>query len=126
MVAVTNSDLKRLEDLIILGQKAIESSLGEIKADIKALEAGQTELIKEIQALEMGQIEIKGDIRTLEATLGGMSERTRAVEISTGKIPELAEKVGEIKHWRQIGIIALTALISSTLTLVLRARSLKP
>ncbi len=32
---------------------------------------------------------------------------------SISKIPDLAEKVGELKNWRQIGLFFVTAFISS-------------
>ncbi|GCA69758.1 hypothetical protein MiYa_01288 [Microcystis aeruginosa NIES-2519] len=66
MTAVTENDLKRLEDLIVSGQKAIESRLtnrengqkaiknsplGEIKGDIKALHAKVTGLEKRVDDL---------------------------------------------------------------------------
>jgi chromosome segregation ATPase len=90
MTTVTESDLKRLEDLIINGQKAIdarftavesrftaiENRLGEIKEDIKVLEAGQTEIHQDIQNLAIGQTEIKGEIRTLDARITGLEKRT--------------------------------------------------
>ena len=32
------------------------------------------------------------------------------------KIPDLAEKVGELKNWKQIGLVFITAAISSIFT----------
>lgn len=32
---------------------------------------------------------------------------------SISKIPDLAEKVGELKNWKQIGLVFVTAVISS-------------
>jgi DNA repair exonuclease SbcCD ATPase subunit len=97
MSTVTDSDLKRLEELILNGQKvmesrftmmetrftAIENNLEELKTDVKtlevsqkALEAGQAEIAK---ALEVGQTEIKGEIRTLEAKIDGLEKRTEDI-----------------------------------------------
>ena len=45
-----------------------------------------------------------------------MDKRLKDVEASVQKIPELSEKVGELKNWKQIGIVVITALISSVLT----------
>jgi chromosome segregation ATPase len=73
------------------GQKAIENSIGEIK--------------REIQVLEIGQTEIKGEIRTLDAKITGLNERVQLIEASVGKIPDLAEKIGEVKNWKQIRYI---------------------
>jgi hypothetical protein len=102
MTAATEKDLKRLEDLIIgiaNGQKAIET--------------GQAEIVK---ALEVGQAEIKGEIRTLDAKIEGLSDRVKVIENAAGKTADLAEKVGELKNWKQIGVVVITALISSILS----------
>jgi dsDNA-specific endonuclease/ATPase MutS2 len=42
------------------------------------------------------------------------------------KMPDLAEKVGELKNWRQIVIIALTAFISGAITWVVRGGNFNP
>ncbi|TRU89130.1 MAG: hypothetical protein EWV76_08280 [Microcystis novacekii Mn_MB_F_20050700_S1] len=105
MTAATEKDLKRLEDLIIgiaNGQKAIENRL-------TTLENGQ-------KNLELGQSEIKGDIRTLDAKIEGLSDRVKVIENAAGKTTDLAEKVGELKNWKQIGVVVITALLSSILS----------
>ncbi|TRU71761.1 MAG: DUF4164 domain-containing protein [Microcystis viridis Mv_BB_P_19951000_S69] len=61
MTAVTENDLKRLEDLIVSGQKAIESRLTN-------LENGQ-------KAIENSLGEIKGDIKALDAKVTGLEKR---------------------------------------------------
>jgi uncharacterized membrane protein (UPF0136 family) len=35
------------------------------------------------------------------------------------KVPDLAEKVGELKNWKQIGLIIATAMISSILSSII-------
>lgn len=102
MTAATEKDLKRLEDLIIgiaNGQKAIENRL-------TTMEKGQ-------KNLELGQSEIKGDIRTLDAKIEGLSDRVKVIENAAGKTSDLAEKVGELKNWKQIGVVVITASLSS-------------
>lgn len=105
MTAATEKDLKRLEDLIIgiaNGQKAIENRL-------TTMENGQ-------KNLELGQSEIKGDIRTLDAKIEGLSDRVKVKENAAGKTTDLAEKVGELKNWKQIGVVVITAALSSILS----------
>ena len=126
MSTVTENDLKRIEDLIISGQKTLENRLsalevgqGEIKVEIKALE-------NRLSTIEIGQAEIKGEIKTLDAKTNGISDRLKIVETSIGKIPDLAEKVGELKNWRQFVIIAITSIISSAVTWFIRGVNLKP
>ncbi len=70
-------------------------------------------------SLERGQSEIKERLAVVETRLEDWKP-------SVDKIPDLAEKVGELKNWRQIVIIALTALISGSITWVIRGGSMKP
>ena len=70
-------------------------------------------------SLERGQSEIKERLAVVETRLEDWKP-------SVYKIPDLAEKVGELKNWRQIVIIALTALISGSITWVIRGGSMKP
>ncbi|TRT61568.1 MAG: DUF4164 domain-containing protein [Microcystis aeruginosa Ma_QC_C_20070703_M131] len=68
MTAVTENDLKRLEDLIVGGQKAIESRLTAIESRLTNLENGQ-------KAIENSLGEIKGDIKALDAKVTGLEKR---------------------------------------------------
>ena len=112
MTAATEKDLKRLEDLIIgiaNGQKAIENRLTTLENRLTTIENGQ-------KNLELGQSEIKGDIRTLDAKIEGLSDRVKVIENAAGKTTDLAEKVGELKNWKQIGVVVITAWLSSILS----------
>ncbi len=144
MAKVTENDLKKLEDLIKAsferleqGQKALETRLNEIaieqtelKEGIKTLEIKQTELKEEIneksQIIEVGQTEIKGEIKTVDAKLNGVSDRLKTIEVAITKIPDLAEKVGELKNWRQIVIITITAGISGVVGWIIGGGNIKP
>jgi chromosome segregation ATPase len=87
MKTVNDTDLKRLEDLIINGQKtietrftAIESSIieikadiGEIKADIGEIKADIKEIKQDVKSLEIGQAKLTERIE-------GMDTRLKTVE----------------------------------------------
>nr|WP_287734667.1 hypothetical protein [Microcystis sp. M113S1] len=97
MTAVTENDLKRLEDLIVGGMRAIESRL---------------------TSLENGQSEIKSDIKSLSAKTENIDKRLTSIETrledwkpSIDKTADLAEKVGELKNWRSIAFLILGAII---------------
>lgn len=62
-----------------------------------------------LSQLEKGQVEMKME-------LNGIEKRLTNVESSVQKIPDLSEKIGELKNWKQIGVIVITALISSIFT----------
>ena len=81
MTAVTENDLKRLEDLITNGIKTLENGQLEIKSDIKSLN-GKTE--------------------NIDKRLTSIEARLEAWKPSIDKTADLAEKVGELKNWKQI------------------------
>lgn len=85
MTAITENDLKRLEDLINARFDSLENR-------IKVIESGQ-------QTLHVEMTEVRTKLSTLEPSIQ--------------KIPDLAEKVGELKNWKQIGLVFVTAVISS-------------
>ncbi len=155
MAKVTENDLKKLEDLITgsfqrleQGQKALETQLNQVETRLNTIAIEQTELKEEInktnqnleikqtelkeeinkknQTLEVGQTEIKGEIKTFDAKLNGVSDRIKTIEVAITKIPDLAEKVGELKNWRQIVIITITAGISGVVGWIIRGGNLKP
>lgn len=105
MSTVTEKDLKRLEDLIITRFTVLE-------AKFTGLETGVATIQKEISDLRASVSKVEGSLQNQQPFVQ--------------KIPDLAEKVGELKNWRQLVIIALTALISSAVTWVIRGGSLKP
>ncbi len=85
MSTVTESDIKELKELIGAFRKDVNGSFDEVKKE-----------------------------------LGGIDKRLAVIENrledwkpSMSKIPDLAEKVGELKNWKQIGLVFVTAVISS-------------
>jgi ribosome maturation protein Sdo1 len=104
MTAVTESDLKRLEDLIVnrfdelaRGQKALESQIAELKTAVGKIENTVADLQKDVVDLKIatGKIEV-----TLQSPF-------------VQKLPDVVEKMGELKNWKQTGLIILTAFVSS-------------
>ena len=57
--------------------------------------------------------DVKGDIKGLSEKVAGIDKRLSNVETSIQKIPELAEKTGELKNWKQVGLVLITAAVSS-------------
>ena len=77
--------------------------------------------------IAVGQAEIKGEINTLHseikavdeklsAKIDGLDKRLSNVETSVQKIPELAEKVGEFKWWKQAILILSSGAVGGLLT----------
>ena len=105
MTTVTEDDLRELKDLINNGFKEVKQNIGELKQDID---------------------ELKQDINGLDKRLGIVEARLDEWKPSINKITDLAEKVGELKNWRQIVIIAITATISTIIGWTIRAGNLTP
>jgi hypothetical protein len=58
--------------------------------------------------------EIKTDVAVIKARLDGQQ---KAID----KIPDLAEKVGELKNWRQIAVIIITGTASTVFGWILKS-----
>lgn len=119
MSTVTENDLKRLEDLINNRFDRLEEGQKSLEEGQKSLEQGQKSLEQGQKALEKGQTEIKERLAVIET-------RQETWKPSIDKISDLAEKVGELKNWRQIVVITITASISGFVGWVIRGGNLKP
>lgn len=85
MTTVTESDIKELKDLII---------------------AFREDTNNRFTAIDNKFASIDNRLTVIETRL---DEWRPAI----AKIPDLAEKVGELKNWKQIGLFFVTAFISS-------------
>ena len=97
MTAVTENDLKRLEDLIVSSMRVIESRL-------TSLENGQSEIKSDIKSLN-------GKTENIDKRLTSIEARLEAWKPSIDKTADLAEKVGELKNWRSITFLVLGAIL---------------
>ncbi len=97
MATVTESDIKELKELITNLGENLNSRMKSLEDGQKSLEIGQKTLEDGQKSLEIGQAEIRG-------RLAGLEENTK-------KIPDLAEKVGELKNWQKIGLVFITAAL---------------
>jgi hypothetical protein len=57
--------------------------------------------------------EMKQDLNGIDKRLTVIENRLEDWKPSISKIPDLAEKVGELKNWKQIGLVFVTAVVSS-------------
>ena len=74
-----------------------QSELAEISGEIRE---GFKTVNDRLNQLEKGQVEMKAELK-------GIDTRLSNVEASVQKIPDLSEKVGELKNWKQIGVIVI-------------------
>ncbi|MBR8827345.1 MAG: hypothetical protein DSM107014_05465 [Gomphosphaeria aponina SAG 52.96 = DSM 107014] len=104
MSPVTENELQELKDLIQELKTEIKSELRDFKEEVN----------NKFNSVEKHLI----DLEKSQARIDG---RLEAQKSAIDKIPDLAEKVGELKNWRQIAIIFFTALITGTLGWFLRS-----
>jgi hypothetical protein len=88
---------------------SIETDLKEIlislRKDVSDIKNELSGINTRLTALELGQARIEGKLEGMQLFLQ--------------KVPDLAEKVGELKNWKQIGLIIATAMISSILSSII-------
>lgn len=84
MKAVADTDLQRLEDLIINGQKAIETRFTAIETRFTAIETRFT-------AIENSIVEIKADIGEIKADIKEIKQDVKSLEIGQAKLTERVE-----------------------------------
>ena len=108
MSTVTENDLKELKDLIINNNKTLEM------------------IINNQKVLEKGQADLKEQLTGIDKRLAIVETRLEDWKPSIDKIPDLAEKVGELKNWRQFLIITVTAVFSGFIGWFIRGGTFKP
>ena len=73
----------------------------EIKQDIK-------DARDDIKGLSNKVIDIEKQIAVIETKVDSTEKRFNTVE---GKLPDISEKFGELKNWRQIAFIIIAAVV---------------
>ena len=105
MSTATKSELKELKDLILAQSDQLRVQSGQlavIQSDIVNLKVS-TERVEE----KMSNLESR--MSKIEGTLLGQQPYVQ-------KIPDLAERVGELKNWKQIGLTLSGALLGALIT----------
>lgn len=112
MTTVTELDIKELKDLI-------NNRFDEIKTDIKNVETRLT-------AVETRLTGVETRLTNVETRLTIVENRLEDWKPAILKIPDLAEKIGELKNWRQIALIILTATAGGIIGGLIRVGNFKP
>ncbi len=112
MSTVTENDLKELKDLIINNNKTLDMIIN----NQKVLEKGQADLKEHLTE----------KLTAIDKRLAIVETRLEDWKLSIDKIPDLAEKVGELKNWRQFLIITVTAVFSGFIGWLIRGGTFKP
>ena len=140
MAKVTENDIKELKDLIISNHQLLENRLTNIETRLTGVETQLTNVDTRLTSvetqlthvdtrltkIEKGQADVKEQLIGVDKQLGMVDTRLEDWKPAIDKIPDLAEKVGELKNWRQFVIITITASVSGVIGWFLRGGNLKP
>jgi uncharacterized ion transporter superfamily protein YfcC len=91
MTSATDTDIQQLKDLIAAGNAATQKQIGDLTLEMR-----------------LGFSDLRGELKTIDV-------RLKNLESNSQKIPDLAEKVGELKNWKQIAIVIFTATVGGAI-----------
>jgi hypothetical protein len=125
MTQATDIDIRELKDLILGLDKKIE-------AIDKKMDTGFAAIDKKIDVgfanVDTRITRLDGRIDTLETRVLGKFETVNAkitnLEANTKAVGDLAEKVGELKNWKQIAIVTFTATVGGAIGYFVRSGKL--
>jgi predicted nucleic acid-binding Zn-ribbon protein len=128
MTQVTDTDIKELTASIntlakTIGDLTLEMRVGfaEIKGEINTVETKLEAKIDQAETklgAKIDQVEAK-----LEGKIDTANARLTNLETNTKNIMDLAEKLGELKNWKQIAVSILTAVVGGVIAWFVRGGS---
>jgi len=142
MTTVTSNDIQELKDLLsAMRQENREQMISlreETREQISSLREETREQIDTLKEDNRKQLEtlreennkqfvnLHKEITEVKIITAKIEGTIQSQAVLTQKIPDLIEKVGELKNWKQIAIVAITAFTSATITWFIREGNLKP
>jgi chromosome segregation ATPase len=125
MKQATDQDIRELKTAIEAIGKGTEANTKAI-ADLTASVSGLREEMRVGFAnVETRFTDLKGQINNVETKLEGQiavcNTKLAGLESTAQKLPDLAEKVGELKNWKQLAIVIFTASVSGAIAWFLRS-----
>ena len=105
MSTTSSTEIQQLKEFIKDGFNNLDKKIDKVQAELKEdLNQVKFELKEDINQVEKRVIKI-------ESNLEGMDKRLSNVESAIQKIPEISEKFGELRNWRQIAFIIIAAVV---------------
>jgi DNA anti-recombination protein RmuC len=131
MTTVTSNDIQELKDLLSAmrqeNREQISSLREETRKQIDTLKEDNRKQLETLREENNQQfINLHKEITEVKIITAKIEGTIQSQAILTQKIPDLIEKVGELKNWKQIAIVAITAFTSATITWFIRGGNLKP
>ncbi len=142
MTTVTSNDIQELKDLlsamrqenreqmISLREETREQMISLREETRKQIDTLKEDNRKQLETLREENnkqfINLHQEITEVKIITAKIEGTIQSQAVLTQKIPDLIEKVGELKNWKQIAIVAITAFTSATITWFIRGGNLKP
>lgn len=133
MAKVTISEIQALKDLINNGFTQISQQFNQVNQQfdqvnqqIDNLRNDNAQLSEKIQRVEQSQIKVSEEIKCIELGQAKIEGRLEEWKRAIDKIPDLAEKIGELKNWRQIAFVVLTATLGGIIGWFIRSNNFNP
>ena len=131
MTTVTSNDIQELKDLLSAMRQENRKQMIYLREETrKQIDTLKEDNRKQLETLreENNQqfINLHKEITEVKIITAKIEGTIQSQAILTQKIPDLIEKVGELKNWKQIAIVAITAFTSATITWFIRGGNLKP
>jgi DNA repair exonuclease SbcCD ATPase subunit len=131
MTTVTSNDIQELKDLLsAMRQENREQMISLREETRKQIDTLKEDNRKQLETLREENnkqfINLHKEITEVKIITAKIEGTIQSQAILTQKIPDLIEKVGELKNWKQIAIVAITAFTSATITWFIRGGNLKP
>jgi hypothetical protein len=115
MTQATDTDIREIKDLIAAGNSATQKQIADLREEMRAGFA----------SVDIRFTKLDGRIDTLETRVLGKFDTVNAkitnLESNTKAVGDLAEKVGELKNWKQIAIVIFTATVGGAIGWFVRA-----
>ncbi len=142
MTTVTSNDIQELKDLLSAMRQENREQMISLREDTReqmtSLREENREQIDTLKEDNRQQLEtlreennkqfinLHKEITEVKIITAKIEGTIQSQAVLTQKIPDLIEKVGELKNWKQIAIVAITAFTSATITWFIRGGNLKP
>ncbi len=125
MTQATDQDIRELKtaiDALAKGTDANTKAIADLTASVGGL---KEEMRVGFANAETRFADLKGQINNAETKLEGKiavcNSKLVGLESTAQKLPDLAEKVGELKNWKQLAIVIFTASVSGAIAWFLRS-----
>ena len=142
MTTVTSNDIQELKDLLSAMRQENREQMISLREDTREqMTSLREETRKQMDTLKEDNrqqletlreennkqfINLHKEITEVKIITAKIEGTIQSQAVLTQKIPDLIEKVGELKNWKQIAIVAITAFTSATITWFIRGGNLKP